>query len=123
MDDLIDPENQLPKSNIPPIKKKHTEINPLAVNKNTKINNLNLNINDNNNQKFQRKKRNISVSKTTVEKYKLNINTNENENNDDNDNDLKNSIENLKKVNLFDFDDKDVENKQQNSSEIKNENE
>lgn len=121
MDDLIDPENKLPKSNIPPIKKKHIEINPLAINKNTKINNLNLNIIDNN-QKFQRKKRNISVSKTTVEKYKLKINTNENITNDDNNNDLKNSIENLKKVNLFDFDDKDVENKQQNSSDIKNEN-
>ena len=69
MEDLIDPENQLPKSNITPIKKKHIEVNHLALNKNIKLNNLDLNIIDNN-QKFQRKKRNISVSKTTVEKKK-----------------------------------------------------
>ena len=37
MDDLIDPENNLPKSNIPPIKKKHIEVNPLALNKNIKL--------------------------------------------------------------------------------------
>jgi hypothetical protein len=117
MEDLIDPENQLPKSNIPPIKKKHIEVNPLALNKNIKLNNLDLNIIDNN-QKFQRKKRNISVSKTTVEKKKINLDSNENNvNDDDNNNELKNSIEHLKNLNLFDFDDKDDEKKQQNSSE------
>jgi len=120
MEDLIDPENQLPKSNIPPIKKKHIEVNPLALNKNIKLNNLDLNIIDNN-QKFQRKKRNISVSKTTVEKKKINLDSNENNvNDDDNNNELKNSIEHLKNLNLFDFDDKDDEKKQQKSSENEN---
>ena len=94
----------LPRSNIPPIKKKKIEINPLPLNKNLKLENLKINeLIDDNNEKFHRNKRNITVSKTTVEKNKLKFNEDENNDVNDENNDLKN------KNNLFDFDEKDDE--------------
>ena len=91
----------LPRTNIPPIKKKKIEINPLSLNKNLKLENLKINeLIDDNNEKFHRNRRNISVSKTTVEKNKLKFNEDENNENNDENNDNKN---------LFDFDEKDDE--------------